>query len=726
MKLRLVFWQKAIRFARRANKELFIYLLLQMLMVPQFGILNRFPWQDLLYGDLQVYNRWRWFAESLRNQGFLGGIFSNTDFLMGTGENTVLTSRAPTPLFDIGAWAYYLTGSIDISFFVKLFIYSFVAFLGIKKMFKLFYLNSEVRNVKYFIYFTIVLGSILSHPNLLGDIGSMVLWYLFLIPSWIDIFRRVMHESWKDIFFSANSIFVFFLTLGSSDLFIFFLYLSLLFIIITIFRPNKKQILKLFVYTTVVEIVLLLSKINYIYYSLSEYSTSHSGTWNASDYLKFFILPELKFALFFPHFVAPTIIYLNFVIIFLCIYLYRIGKGQRAFLIAPVLNLILLLLFGILLHAIPFIRDNLPSAFRYHLGPWPIIFFSVLPIWMGRVEQDKRLNGSLDNALEGKTCVEAKLRIILIALIFTFPSLGNIYAPVTPSNNKRVLDYELRDYVFRQIPTCINMLISSSPFMEKSRQYLFETTSSERGINDLLESLIEKPDSLFGRTFNHWRYSTSISNFTLNAKYGLGGFFTWAFSNQNEAEIRGFAKATGARFLIGTEVHSNSFVSLGSCQGNEELLKRFMPFRSPLTGEIEGNKTYTSKIHVYYIDFPEEKSLPTNSKYYSDHASFVFNCNSNELHILPINYSKDLRITLGNAGLSNFESNLDSLVQFRVNSEFCSEGGEVLVQVKTFNLIELVNLILLSFMIMVGGLALFMRRQKFWLDFEDKTERLAP
>ena len=60
--------------------------------MPKYGLLVRYPWQDLIYCDFQIFNRWRWFSESLHQTGLINTLTSNVDFRMNTGENLYLSA----------------------------------------------------------------------------------------------------------------------------------------------------------------------------------------------------------------------------------------------------------------------------------------------------------------------------------------------------------------------------------------------------------------------------------------------------------------------------------------------------------------------------------------------------------------------------------------------------------------------------------------------------------
>ena len=99
--------------------EIFTFFIVFAVNLQKIGLLNRFPWQDLIYSDFQIYNKWRWFKDSLNQLGIFYGLSNSIDFTRNFGENTYLTSRTASPLFDLGSIGYEITGNLQIAIVFK-------------------------------------------------------------------------------------------------------------------------------------------------------------------------------------------------------------------------------------------------------------------------------------------------------------------------------------------------------------------------------------------------------------------------------------------------------------------------------------------------------------------------------------------------------------------------------------------------------------------------------
>ena len=168
--------------------EVFTFFATIGLNIGNIGILNRYPWQDLIYADFQTYNKWRWFKDSIRQLGVVYGLSNSIDFTRNFGENTYLTSRTPSPLFDIGSFFYFITGNPELSIFIKYSIYLLFLLIGLcllnqlllKKYSLDFYLAKKL-HIVIFIVFAF-------HPIFYHEVGPMVLWYLFITPIFLYLF----------------------------------------------------------------------------------------------------------------------------------------------------------------------------------------------------------------------------------------------------------------------------------------------------------------------------------------------------------------------------------------------------------------------------------------------------------------------------------------------------------------------------------------------------------
>ena len=304
----------------RANHLYFgIYLIVLALVIPKYGLLARYPWQDLVYADFQIFNRWRWFSESLHQTGLITTLTSNTDFRMNTGENLYLSSRVSAPIYDLGAWLYFLTGSLDVAFFSKYLTLTLFAAFGLIGLIERSALVKRILPNTKFLIFAVTLTSMMGHPLMMHEVGPMVLWYLFLTPCWILIFMDVRDYGVSSMVLNWQTYVLIILTIGSSDLFVFF-YFPLFFVLAIADKSHiYTNIKNVFKGIILLELVLIVSKMLYFYYSIYGSNISNSGSWGIVDYLKNFVIP-LFLSLFLPFFWGPVIIFLNFGILAIIVY----------------------------------------------------------------------------------------------------------------------------------------------------------------------------------------------------------------------------------------------------------------------------------------------------------------------------------------------------------------------------------------------------------------------
>jgi len=649
-----------------------IYLLVLIFVMPKYGLLVRYPWQDLIYADFQIFNRWRWFSESLHQTGLVGTLTSNTDFRMNTGENLYLSSRVSAPIYDLGAWLYFITGSIDIAFFSKYIVLTMFSAFGLIQLIKRSAsIEQRIPNTKFLI-FAVLIASIMGHPLMMHEVGPMVLWYLFLTPSWILIFLDTRDYGLSNMLLNWKTYVLLILTIGSSDLFVFFYFPLFLFLAATVksnFHRNLKNILKGII---LIELVLLLNKALYLYYTFAGDNVSHSGSWGLFDYTKNFIAP-LFLSVLLPFFWGPVILFLNFVLLGLIMYFgIQDPLLLKRYLTIWLSMLSVMLFVGVLLHTIPLTREALPSAFRYHVAPWSIIIISMLPIFIDEIL--KKTNKPTPFEGNKKT-----ITVLVVVAIMSLSSIEQFYSSVVAAGSKRIVDYDIRQWVSKDMPNCIRKASTNISSSEKAAQYAFLTANDENGRNDNLTSLIENPWELNGRTFNQWRYSTSRSNYLMLEKFGLKGINTWAFTESGLIQSFEYANTLGINHLVTTTrlTESKQIKYLGECQVPEDLRSRFVPFKQLLSGVAVGNNSYEKNLFIYEIML--DKIPAPVVEVTSNVISYSIFCKVDQIYTLSTNYSSDLKVTnYENAQLTrNPESNLTML-----KMKSCP-GNQITVKIKS-------------------------------------------
>ncbi len=617
---------------------LYIYILVLLLVIPKYGILTRYPWQDLIYADFQIFNRWRWFAESLNQTGLIDTLTSNTDFRMNTGENLYLSSRVSAPIFDVGAWLYFITGSLDFAFFSKYLILTLFSAVGLTGLIERSTSIMRIIPRTKFLVFAITLASMMGHPLLMHEVGPMVLWYLFLTPCWILLFLDIRDHGITSMLLNWKTYVFILLTIGSSDLFVFFYFPLFLILAVTEKSNTYTSIKNIFKGIMVLEFALGVSKILYLYYSIYGGNISNSGSWDLVDYLENFVIP-LFLSLFLPFFWGPVIIFLNFIVLGLIVYFGLQSKSiLKKYTIILFAMLLVLLTVGILLHANPLTREALPSAFRYHVAPWSIFVISMIPIFINEVLKKTNKPPSLEK-------YKKTIMLLVLIVILSLSNIEQFYSSVVSAGSKRIVDRDIRQWITTDLPNCIKGATSNTKNSEKVSQYVFLTANDEDGRNDNLTSLIENPWALEGRTFNQWRYGTAKSNFLLLEKYGLKGINTWAFTENDLKKAIEYANTLGISSLVSTTplASSEKIKFLKECRIPENVFPKFVPFKQLLSGIETGNTSYQKNVFVYEI-FLEWNPIHM-TEVNSNTVEYNILCDEKKTYTLPSNYTSDLRIT---------------------------------------------------------------------------------
>jgi hypothetical protein len=556
---------------------------------------------------------------------------------MNTGENLYLSSRVSAPIYDIGAWIYFITGSLDTALFSK---YVVLTLFSASGLIELLQRSDSIQRkipITKFLIYAVALASMMGHPLMMHEVGPMVLWYLFLTPNWVVIFLKAGDHGVSSMLLNWKTYALIILTIGSSDLFIFFYFPLFIFLA---FADKSNIYLKLknmLIGILILEIILIMSKFLYIFYMINGNNISNSGSWGIVDYIKNFAAP-LLLSLFLPLFWGPVIIFLNFILLGMIIYFgLKIPIVLKKYLIIWSSMLLVLMLFGSLLHAIPFTREALPSGFRYHVAPWSILVISTMPIFVNDVL--KRMNN--------RPSLEGHKNIVAFFLIIAILSLSNIeqfYSSVVPPGSKRIVDRELRKWITTDLPKCIKKKTSKEMDSGIAAQFVFLSANEENGRNDNLTILIENPWALDGRTFNQWRYSTSKSNYLSLQKFGLSGINTWAFTENNLAKAIEYSRLFGINHLVATTAlnPSQEMEFLGECKVPDELRPRFEPFRLLLGRFEKGNTTYQKNLFVYKIKINQDRVVI--SEINSSSISYKIACGGGKTYILPTDYTSDLKV----------------------------------------------------------------------------------
>jgi hypothetical protein len=695
-----------VRKTFKINYFLCIYALGVFLLLPKLGILARYPWPDLIYADFQIYNRWRWFAESITTSGFGTFLLQSIDFRINTGENVFLASRVSSPLFDIGAWVYLLSNSLDIALAFKFIIYSYFTYKGITLLMGKILQSKEIYNPRNLLLFSVALLSIIGHPILFHEVGPMSLWYLMLTPYWLYLFIHAYYTGIKKIFSEIYLFPLIFLTIGGSDLFIFFYFLNFLFILLLIKNISMKKSKDFLAFFIVIEFIMLLSKIPYLFFRLSSSYESWKGSWNLKEYFFNFIKPLLTNSILVPDFTGPMSLFVNFVLAILVFTLIR-GKDVmvRKTLFLLGFNLIFLLCIGAIFHSIPILSDNLPSALRYHVAVWPIFVSMIVPLLY--VYSHGFLTSKSKNHIYS---------LLLIPVILSMVNIEYVYSQFTPSPSKRVIERDLRNYAMQDLPNCLNKIIEQSNKNHLNRSFLFTTSTSEKDMSDALNLLIDNPTSLHGRTFNQWRYSYPKSTIVLAQNFDLGIYFTRPFKYNQSSQINGYGSKTQSPFILSTESDLMGFNQLGVCKLEKETSRMYFPFSKKTildllrgTSPNAGNYTFVSDIYLYQTKeaSPHDNTIP-KLEFESSYVTVAMPCEFKGDLLVPINQSNELY----NVYTSNFlkyKNNQYSFANLSLSNESCEKNNKQITRITSRSVVVLSDFVLLLSILMLFSLNLSVR-----------------
>ena len=667
--------------------EFFTFFATIGLNIGHVGILNRYPWQDLIYCDFQTYNKWRWFKDSIRELGVFYGLSNSVDFTRNFGENTYLTSRTSSPLFDIGSFFYFITGNPGLSIFIKYSIYLLSLLIGLYILNQLllqkynshFYLAKKL-HIVIFVVFAF-------HPIFYHEVGPMVLWYLYITPIFLYLFFRLCENGKKSqfIYFSALPLY---LALGAGDLFLFFYFPIFLIICLFIFPRNQRIVRDLFLILIYVEFITLISKLNYFLMTKNIDSNVHAGGQHLGAMLKNFLAPLYIFSTFLPYFQGPITLFMNIFLIVIFIWLFALARGKSY--LSPITKIFLwinayLVILLICFHGIPLLRSKIPSDFRYHFATLPIFVILMFMLAIHLAGSSINVKGTF------------LLKILTAMLIVTSMLTPYVFSKVIPSTSRRIISSSFKDAIMRDLPNCIETSIAASPYSNLPRSYFFMTQPIDNGRNDTLTYLIENGVGLGGRTFTQWEYATNRANYILNENEGLGGFNTYTLTSKDISKALSYMKKSASPFLLSTaQLQDKRFNYIGTCTRNPSLEKVAVPFKGLFSGRDVGNATLMSTVYVYEYSFSSKNVVST---YRSADASFISTCNQDSVITLPINYSNQVGVIANDVGVSPTRS-FNNLVQITTNNFPC-RSGLVSIYVFSHSWLNFLNLYLLLFLILL-------------------------
>ena len=682
-------------FANKLRESLAFWcsgILIISIAVSRTGLISRFPWEDMYWNDLQIYNSWRWFNETLRESSLFFTLHSVIDFRQNTGDLFVASTKWANPLLDIGAWFSFITGNYSLAFSLKFIVLSSLGGIGLYKLISNNPYFGGSRSKYKILVFSALLASMVFHPLLNGEVGPLNQWYLLLIPNWFLILStNRLGKSSSPGFLSINLVFLTVLSLGSSDLF-FISTITALYLLFFLKSLTQHVAYAIFVKQYLFVLALfLIDKSWLIFGRIREYGQfSSKGSWEPGYYFSEFIYPLFRNTILIPRFEGPASLFINFFLLALLVRAWQCRKNSEFLRITLILFAValMLLLSGFIAHSIPVIRDSLPSAVRYHLT---FVSFGIISILAGFS------NFSLEKIKKGSPSSKSNIGFyfvsICISILILFLNISN-YGGMVPPTSRYLLSTETNNWYTSVLPKCIDTNIGSSDFSSAPRSFIFsKKLGTDNYMDDSLLILSELPDKLSGRTFQQWRYSVGKLNANLLGEAGASGLFTRPFLPDNISGIKLFSERSMSPFILSTErLSSTDFDFLGLCK-----------FPQNLSNVVGQNPTLGSDIYLYHAKYFADSQL-LNTQYRSSNSSFLFMCpkqkwtGTADLN-LPINYHESIRATINGDKISASPGDLNQVVLKL--GEKCSAEKVLRIQISSYSTFNLIRMFTLFFLVIL-------------------------
>jgi hypothetical protein len=604
-----------------------LHLALLAIASRKYVFLGRFPKQDLMWNDLQLFRNWTWFSQTIIESGFKGLLSRDVDFRVNFGESIYTQSKSTSILFDPGAWVFAYTNNLNFSILTRLFIVSSICAFGI-------YLLMIKRNgveiksfsvAKFVIIFSTIDGFFLFHPQFSYEVGFLNSWFFFLVPIWLYIFTYGQHFSMKYRY--TLCVYVSLISCAMTDIHV-IIFVSTL-ALFALLGSSKSGIRNIFSTCGIFLIVFIIDRLPFIESMFSNNEASRSGTFYP-EYLQNFVL-WLFFTPFSYNFAGPVTLFVGLMIpTLLTLIIFNTEQKVRDKILKDCLIgaflFLLLIGIGVLVHSLPEISKFMPSLWRYPLAVMPFILGSVVAKW-AMVILTKR-------SLESLLIVTMTLLVPLQSLAITF---------FTRDHYQVSYNHKLRDYFVLELPRCIDKILLDYRIEKNQRSIMFAAPKySEEypyGRDDSLLYLIENPKAINGRTFDQWRYSS-------NYKYiEVFGYNAWPTVLSDGTSLMEKISVTESNILLSSEKlpdFDKGFKLIGFCNP---------PFKSSLF-EAE-NHTLIRSTFVYLRD-PLYDNSQNSFKYFSSSASFGLECDHSkgilhqDLETLPVAYRDSYVVSASN------------------------------------------------------------------------------
>ena len=330
--------------------------------------LARFPSQDSMINDQMLLSRSAWAKESLTENP---GAF--IDFTQGFGGAYPVEVKIIPHIFDPAVFFLFFLDPFHALGLRNIFLV-FICLLFLDRLWRLHSENdkNEWPTIKISLFLFYIFS-----PQFVQEVGHHFTSIFYTLPLLLYTTHRFARSPcWKNGIGLAMAQTLF---IALSDLHIaFFIPIIAVFTVLFDHRCRKnhlKYLLASFIGFYVIAAFIYASIIQQSIFNDLEGSTSSGFAWNLDAYLSVFLKHTMK-TLLLPRFENPVGLYvLPLLSLVLIGFRYR-SEDRLFFKDLKLFALFSLLLFGsgIIMHGVPWIRDRLPSLFRYHLICFPYLF----------------------------------------------------------------------------------------------------------------------------------------------------------------------------------------------------------------------------------------------------------------------------------------------------------------------------------------------------------------
>ena len=384
--------------------------------------LARFAYQDILYNDQILLSRIAWIKDALINSSF-----ASIDFLQGLGSDLRHDVKVVPHFYD-PAVLFSLFFSFKASLWLRTFFLNFYCIWSLDLLWRQQYGESKGSALTENLRFPLILFYMIS-PQLLNEVSNHFSAIFYALPGVLVAIRSILIKSKiKNIiyFVAASTLFV-----NLSDLHIAFFALTIVLFLLLLDPITRNS-----GHLTIVVVIMsfgLISILSYISFigllsmGSDEITVSKTMTWPLGKYMLDFVFGAIK-SLLKPYSSGPYTIYIApYIPAFILFYYEFRNNKEKIKMLWLLCSLLLgLIILGIPLHGFEFIREKLPSVFRYHVTIIPFL----VNIWLIFHADD--VAKSVEN-ITSKHTTKKILKIGVLIFVVSFVWSGWAFDPDSPT-----------------------------------------------------------------------------------------------------------------------------------------------------------------------------------------------------------------------------------------------------------------------------------------------------